>query len=109
MGFFKELFDIIKDRMTPEGTTRIAETEDGKFRYQVYGMNDYEMAHGAFSCMNYGWHTLQLNITHHMKFNKMLAIFDTLTEAENFRTFIENYCDKEKLAYKRATTVKNVY
>ena len=44
-----------------------------------------------------------------MKFNKMLAIFDTLTEAENFRNFIENYCDNEKLAYKRATTVKNVY
>jgi hypothetical protein len=109
MGFFKELFDAINDRMTPEGTTRIAETEDGKFRYQVYGMNDYEMEHGAFSCMNYGWHTLQLNIGHHIKFKKMFAIFDTLTEAENFRTFIENYCNNEKLAYKRATTVKNVY
>ena len=109
MGFFKELFNVIKDRMTTEGTTRIAETEDGKFRFQVYGMNDYEMNQGAFSCMNYGWHTMQLNITHHMKFNRMMAIFDTLQEAENFRNFIENYCNKEKLAYQRATTVKNVY
>ena len=109
MGFFNKLLDVIKDRMTPEGTTRIVETEDGKFRFQVYGMNDYEMEQGAFSCMESGWHTLQLNMGHHIKFNKMFAIFDTLKEGENFRLFFENYCDKEKLTYKRATTVKNVY
>ena len=109
MGFFNKLLDVINERMTPEGTTRIAETEDGKFRFQVYGMNDYEMEQGAFSCMESGWHTLQLNMGHHIKFNKMFAIFDTLKEGENFRLFFENYCDKEKLAYKRATTVKNVY
>ena len=109
MGFFKELIDVIKDRMTEEGTTRIAETEDGKFRFQVYGENDYEMNQGHFSCMNYGWHTLQLNMSHHMKFKRMFARFDTLQEAENFRDFFEKYCASEKLAYKRATTVKNVY
>lgn len=109
MGFFNKLLNVINERMTPEGTTRIAETEDGKFRFQVYGMNDYEMEQGAFSCMESGWHTLQLNMGHHIKFNKMFAIFDTLKEGENFRLFFENYCDKEKLAYKRATTVKNVY
>ena len=109
MGFIKKLIDVIKDRMTPEGTTRIAETADGKFRFQVYGMNDYEMEHGAFSCMNYGWHTLQLNISHHMKFNRMMAIFDTLQEAEMFRNFFESYCASEKFSYQRATTVKNVY
>ena len=106
LELLKAFWEKIKEYSTPDGSTRIVLMEDGVYRFQVYGMNDYEMDSGHYET---GWHTLRFNIDDNFKFKRYYARFNTLQEAKLFEGYFNQNQMINKIRTKKAHTIKEIY
>ena len=102
----KAFWEKIKEYSTPSGSIRIVLMEDGVYRFQIYGMNDYEMDSGHYET---GWHTLIFNLDDNFKFKRYYAKFNTLQEAKLFEGYFNQNQMINKIRTKKAHTIKEIY